>query len=160
MLAKLRKEIIHAIPAIIYFLLTFNFIHFIAGLARQPGDVRYYTTLGVSVFALVVGKVIILVNCFSFINAFPKKPLIYNIIWKLFIYNFFILVVRILEIFSHEAFRFKNIHLALEKILYNLSLPMFWSTEFCLVFIFLGYIIASEFVRVLGKKEVIKLIFG
>ena len=38
-LGRFRREVNGIIPAVIYFLITFNLLHFIAALARQPGDI-------------------------------------------------------------------------------------------------------------------------
>jgi len=159
-LGRFRREVNGIIPAIIYFLITFNLLHFVAALARQPGDIRYYNTLGVSIFALVVGKVVLIVNCFSFINAFPNRPLIYNILWKLFVYNFAIFLFRIVDLLIHLGLKFRNIDEVFQHLYLQLSIPMFWATELGLVVVFFGYLLFSEFVRVLGKEKVMKILFG
>lgn len=156
---KIEAEAIEAIPSFIYFAICFNLIHFIGILSRQPGDIRYYTFIGVMVLALVVAKTIVIANFFPFINAFPNKPLIYNIVWKLFIYNLFLLLVRLLDIFVHMTIH-HGYDSAMAKLVYEISLPMFWASELCVVFVFLGFVTMNEFVRVLGKAKVIKMVFG
>ena len=68
-------------------------------------------------------------------------------------------MIRLLDIFIHLTYKF-GADVAINKLLAEVSLPLFWASEVCIMFIFLGYIIFSEFVRILGKDKVIKIIFG
>lgn len=157
---KLKKEIISAIPAVIYFIIVLNLIHFLGSLARQPGDIKYFSYLTVTIGALIIGKVIVIINCFSFINAYPNKPMIYNIVWKVFIYILSINILCGLHIFIHLMFKLKNLSSAMHQLMLDVELPIFASIELCLILVFLAYIIFSEFVRVLGKEKIMYLMFG
>lgn len=159
-LVKLKEDVIQVIPAVIYFCICFNLIHFNSTLTHKPTDLHYYTYFGVTVASLLVGKIILIVNMFPTINAFPNKPIIYNTIWKLFFYNFVILLVRIVEMLIHYYFLLGGFSESHQATLAEISSPMFWSTELCLVVVFFGYIFFSEFVRVLGKPQVMEMIFG
>lgn len=157
---KLERETISAIPAIIYFLIVLNLIYFLGALARQPGDIRYFSFLEVTIGALIIGKVIVIINCFSFINAYPNKPMIYNIIWKLFIYILSINILCFMHVLIHLSIKNKSLIYAMHKLTFDIELPIFWSTEISLVLVFLAYLMFSEFVRVLGKKKMMHLLFG
>ena len=52
---------------------------------------------GATVAALVVAKVMLLADLLPFVNRFPEKPLIYNVVWKTLIYVLAALVVHYLE---------------------------------------------------------------
>jgi hypothetical protein len=159
-LSKLKQEAINAIPAIIYFVIAFNLIHFSSDLAREPGDIQYFSYFTMTLSALIIGKVLVIVNCFSFINAFPRKPIIYNISWKMLIYMACINLLVVLHILLHAAYRLQSFTAAYQRLLFDLRLPIFWSTEMFLILAFLVYITFSEFVRVLGKGRVHHMLFG
>ena len=155
-----KTEIIRVIPAIIFFAIAFNLINFTEGLIRAPGQPRYYTYLGVTISALVMGKVLLIVDSFPFINAFPNKPLIYNITWKFFIYSFFVLLIRLVENFIDLVYKLKNFSVASQHLQTELQYPIFWSTEMWLLSLFVVYVVATEFIRAIGRKKVIEMLLG
>src|SRR5258708_6797649 len=125
---NLKQEVIDIIPAVIYFCITFNLIFFITGLALKPGEVRYFSYSTVTLGALIVGKVMLIVNHFSFINAFPTKPLIYNIIWKFIIYIICIVLAWIIEELFHLIFEYDNVLTACKRLQSDFLSPEFWAT--------------------------------
>lgn len=148
------------IPAVIFFAITFNLIVLTEKLMirhEQPSFLSYgLATLS----ALIVGKCLIIVNSFPFINAFPKKPLIYNIVWKFFLYGSFILLFRIIDKMTHFYFEHNNPEMIYQKITITLAAPTFWAIQIWLLMLFVAYIVASEFIRVMGKREIMKLLLG
>lgn len=157
---RFMKEVIQVIPAIIYFLIAFHYIYFTTGFMLHHGEHRYFTPFSVTIFALIVGKVILLVNVFPFVNAFPKKPLIYNIVWKFFLYSLCCLVFWLIETTIHLFTKFNSFHVIPSYIQRDIQSPLFLSAELWLSMTFLIFVIASEFIRVLTKEKVIYLLFG
>jgi hypothetical protein len=155
-----KEESIRILPAIIYFMIAFNLIHFTTGLSLKAGDVRYLSYFSVTIAALIVGKVLILVNYLPFINAFPKKPLIYNIIWKFVIYCLFFLLVRLLHIFIHGYFDEGSAALSYQHVVQEFMSPIFWNGQMWLMLVFLVFIVFSELFSALGKEKVKRLLFG
>ena len=92
-----KDEIIHLLPAIIYFAVSFNLFHFAQGLLMRPGDIRYTSYLGATLGAILAGKVIFIAESMPFINLFPDKPIFYNISWKFLVYSIFVLLVQVMD---------------------------------------------------------------
>ncbi|MDR3477433.1 MAG: hypothetical protein P4M14_05310 [Gammaproteobacteria bacterium] len=155
-----KEESIRVLPAIIYFVIAFNLIHFTTSLSLREGDVRYLSYFSVTFAALIVGKVLILVNYLPFINAFPNRPLIYNIIWKFCIYCLFFLLVRLLHIFIHGYFNEGSADLAYQHVAQEFVSPVFWSGQMWLMLVFFVFIVFSELFSALGKEKVKHLLFG
>lgn len=156
----IKEEIRSVIPAIIYFAITFNLIHFATEIMLQPDDVRYSTYLSVTIDAIIMGKVLIIVRAMPFINVFPKQPLIYNIIWKLFIYNIFIIFLRLCEHFLHLLFRHENLSTIWQILYAQITSHLFLSTQIWLFLTLLGFITFNEFGRLLGADKLKKMLFG
>jgi len=154
----IKKETIHIIPAVIYFLIAFNLIYFTGGLMLEPGHTRYFTPLAVTLGALIIGKVIILVNAFSFINMFPQNPLIYNIVWKFFIYMFFVFSLWTIETIAKLTDKYENFSLIFQHFKAELLSPVFLATLSWLALTFLIFVVASEFIRVIGKEKIVHLL--
>ena len=154
----IKEEIIHIIPAVIYFSLAFNLIFFTSGLNEPAGEVRYFSYLSVTFAALIVGKVLIIVNTFPFINAFPKKPLIYNILWKSFLYAIFTLIFWILEELFHLDKKYQNLSHVITQLKHELNSPAFLATILWLLSTLFIFVVFSEFMRVLGKEKIINIL--
>src|SRR5262245_19910631 len=95
----LKKEIIHVMPSIIYFFIVFNIMHFAVGSMLKPYDALYTSFFGIIMGAILIGKVIILIDSTRFIDMFPNKPLIYNIAWNTVIYTAATILLQLVESF-------------------------------------------------------------
>ncbi len=156
----LKEEIVGVIPAVVYFCIVLNLIYFTAGLTLKPGVPRYFSHLAVTLGALVIGKIMLVINSFSFINAFPNKPLIYNILWKFSIYIFCIVLLWLTHNFLHFYFSFHDGFIALSILEMELSSPIFWSSLIWVLITFLCYVIFSDLARKIGYKKMWCIFFG
>ena len=94
--AWLKEEIIEVIPPAIFFFITFHIIAITRALMLEHYDIKVTTAASATIAALVVAKVVLIADMLPFINRFPEKPLIYNTVWKTFIYVLAALLVRYL----------------------------------------------------------------
>ena len=107
-----------------------------------------------------MSKAILIVNALSILNLFSKKPLIYNILWKLLIYTVFILLLQSIDSFIHLVAKHHEIKAALFNIQHEFTSPIFWGTFLWFIMVFSIFIIFSEFTRVIGKDKVKQILFG
>lgn len=156
----MEHEIYTAIPSFIFFLLTFNLLHYSFVLLLSPDRVRFTSYWGATIGALVAAKIIIIVRNLPFIAPFPNKPLVYNISWKLLIYSFFVMFVQILDFVLRRFLHHETGSVVFQQLQVELSNPMFWGTQILIIFVFLIYITFSELGRVLGRKELREIILG
>lgn len=160
MFKKLKEEIISAIPAVVYFCIAFNLIFFLTGLALPPDSIRYFSHLSVTINSLILGKIIILVGMTPFMNAFPDKPLIYNITWKFFIYTLAVLLFWFIDASSHLYYIYRNSSIVRQALASEFFSPLFLSSLLWIMLVFLGFIIAEEFTCAIGKDKVMRMLFG
>ena len=156
----LKKEIITLIPAVIYFAICFNFFHFAQGLMMPPENIHYTSYLGATIGALLAGKIIMIADCLPFFNAFPHKPIIYNITWKFCIYGFFVLLVQMLDYITKDLYLTKNWSIAFSNLVTNIGQPLFWGIQAFVLMFFLFLIIFTEIMRVVGQEKMRKIFFG
>lgn len=156
----IKKEVLLAYPAIIYFLIAFNLIHFTTALARDQNQIPYFTFLEINLGALLMGKILIIANTFSMMKIFYNKPLIYNILWKFFIYVIFIFSTITLDILFHFFSKLKNMNETLQFLSIEITSPVFWSLMLWIILVFLIFVIFTEFTRVIGKLAIKKILFG
>lgn len=157
---KLKHEFLKILPPTIFFFVAFNVISITKSLILRQYGIQFWGFMGAAVGALLVGKVVLLADMLPFVNRFPHKPLIYNILWKTAIYFFAALLVRYLEhlirlMLEHGGFIAAN-DLLFDEIVW----PHFWSVQIWLLVLFLVYTAFRELVRVIGREDVMKMFFG
>jgi hypothetical protein len=156
----LIREFINLIPALIYFIVTFNLIVLTENLMLRQYTNTYISYTLATIGALIAAKALLIINHIPYVNAFPKKPLMYNIVWKIFVFGILVLLIRILEKMLDFYFQFHNFQAAYFKIFHVVKTPTFWSIQIWIFLLFTFYIIASEFIRVIGKDKILKLLLG
>ena len=158
--ALLWKEIRELIPPTIFFFIAFNIIAFTSALnLRQYGislSAFGIATLG----ALVAGKAVLITDKLSFINRFPDKPLIYNVVWKTLIYWLAFILIQYLEHLIHFLFRYGSLSSANRHLFEEVVWPSFWAIQIWLLVLLFVYCGFRELVRVVGRHAVIEMFFG
>ena len=155
-----EHEAISVVPALIYFLLSFNILHFSSVLMLGPGRIEFTSYLGATIGAVFAAKIIIIVRTLPFINLFPHKPMIYNISWKFLVYSFFVLLVQILDFLIRKIHYSKSLTIAFQQLSHELLMSRFWGVQIWVMFLFLIYVVVSEFNRVVGPLALRKMMFG
>ena len=77
--------------------MAFNVITFTKGLMLEEYGIKFSGFITATIGALIVAKVVLIADKIPFINKYPDRPLIYNVVWKTGIYVVVALVVRFLE---------------------------------------------------------------
>lgn len=157
-LKKLAHAIIHAIPAMLFFAVAFNLIVFTESLMLPPGQIQLPTYIAATIGALIIGKLLIIVNAFSFINLYARDSLIKNIAWKFFIYLIFAFILRVIERFVDTwiDYQFNDAYAQLQ---HELVSRVFWAVQLWIIMLLLCYVIATEFAHALGKDQLKTLLF-
>lgn len=155
-----KEEFFRILPAVIYFWIAFSIIYFATGLDLRPGETRALSYPMVCFSALLVGKIIIIVNALPFVNAFPNKPLIYNILWKFFLYCIAVQIVTDLHILVHASYELDSTVAGWDKLKHAFDIRGFWATEIWVCMTFLYYVIFSEFTLLIGRQKVKQMLLG
>lgn len=159
MLTRIKQEIREAIPEIIFFVIGLNLINFTEGLMLKQYDLTYLSVVTVTIGAIIVSKFFIIINLFPFINAFPDKPLIYNIVWKSSVYGILMLFFHVLDHAVRLSMLFGVANIS-DYLIDLLKSPAFWSIQLWLQMLLTIYVIANEFVHAIGRDTVRKLLWG
>ncbi len=156
----IKENFVEALPATIFFFIAFHLIALTEILLLRQYQIPVSTTAVITVSAPILAKAILLADKLPFINRFPNKPLIYNILWKTTIYVLIALVFRYLQtmipmLLKHQSWSVANEHLQREIIW-----PHFWAVQIWVCVLFMFYSIIRELVRTRGKREVLRMFFG
>jgi len=159
-LQKIKHEFLKVLPPTIFFFFAFNIVYITSVLMLRGLGIEVKSLLAATVLALIVGKVILIVDHLPFVNKFPDKPLIYNIIWKTFIYVLAVLLVRYLEHFIPFISEDGGVMAAHRHLVQEVVWPRFLAVQIWFLVLFFFYSVIVELVRVLGKERLIKMFFG
>jgi len=159
-LQKIKHEFFKILSPTVFFFFAFNIVAITNALMLREHGIKAGSILGATILALIVAKVILVVDLMPFVNKFPDKPLIYNIVWKTFIYVLAVLLARYLEHIIPFLRQDGGVIAAHRHLMQEIIWEHFLAVQIWLVVLFLFYSVLFELVRVLGKKRVIKLFFG
>jgi hypothetical protein len=96
-LEKLKHEFLLVLPPVIFFFFAFLLLAITQRLVQRQYGIPLSGFGGAVIGALLVGKVVLIVDSLPFMNKFPGKPLLYNIAWKSGIYFLAAFLVRYIE---------------------------------------------------------------
>lgn len=157
---KLGKELLRILPAFLFFLVAFYLINMIEGLFLKSQGIRSFSFYEVIIAAALVAKILLVINNFPFINAFPNKPLICNVLWKTFLYELSTIVVRfgikmIPKVVATKSF-FQGYHAAVA----SMDIERFIAIQLCYLLLFFTFVCAEEVTLKIGPEKMRKAFFG
>ena len=159
-LVRVKHELGAVIPPAVFFFVAFQLIAFTRALMLLEYGISAYTFVAVTIGALIIAKVVLVVDLVPFVNRFPEKPLIYNVLWKTAIYQVAAFVVRYIEHLIPFVRERGDLALANRELLEKVVWPHFWFIQIWLLVLFFLYCTMRELIRVLGRERVRAMFFG
>ncbi|MCL4502001.1 MAG: hypothetical protein M1438_09105 [Deltaproteobacteria bacterium] len=153
MISRIKHELLEVVSPVLFFFVAFNVITFTKKLMLEQYHIEFSGFISATVGALIVGKVVLIADEIPFINKYPDKPLIYNVVWKTVIYILVAFLVRFLEFLLPLWWKYRDLNVAVERLLAEVIWPhflQFSSGLFCLFFVYVSF---RELARTLGKKN-------
>jgi hypothetical protein len=144
----------------VFFFIVFQLLAFTRALILKEYGIHVSTFFNATIAAMVVGKVVLFADLLPIMNRFPDKPIIYNIVWKTFVYMVAAILVRYVEHLIPLIREYKNLAIANSHLLDEAVWPYFWLVHIWLVVCFLMYCTIRELSRILGHEQLRSLFFG
>lgn len=160
MMERIKHELRELMPPTIFFLITFHIVVLSRALMLREYGVKISAVAGATIGALLVAKVVLIADHLPFINRFPEKPLIYNVAWKTASYWLGATVVHYLEHLVPLWWRAGDLAAANHQLWNEIVWPHFWAVQLWLIVLLFVYCALREFVRVVGRREVMGMFFG
>ena len=158
--SRIEDELVAVIPPTVFFFAAFQLIAFTRALMLREYGISVSAFVTASIAALVVAKVVLIVDLLPFVNRFPDKPLVYNVVWKTLIYLVAALLVRYVEHLIPFVREHGDLVMANRRSLDEVVWPHFWAVQIWLVVLFFVYCALRELIRVLGRDRVLNMFFG
>lgn len=157
---RLKQEFLGVIPTAVFFFIAFQLLALTKVLVLREYEVPIGTFLAATVGALIVAKVVLIVDLLPFVNRFPDKPILYNVLWKTGLYLVAAILVRYVEHLISFVRQYGGIVEANRQLLAEVVWPHFWLVQIWLVVVFLMYCILRELNRVLGRERLRGIFLG
>src|SRR5437762_1780614 len=158
--SKVKEEIAKIVPPAIFFFITLHIVALERALMLKGTGVPVLSSFAVTIAALTLGKAVLIVDAFPFVNRYPDRPLAYNVAWKTTIYVIAAVFVHYLENLYDFWKQTGGVVAGNEKLLAEMVWPHFWATQLLLVVIIFMYCTMRELIRVIGPEKVREMFFG
>ena len=158
--AKIKEEFHALLPPTLFFFVTLHIVALVRVLMLKGTGIELNTSVSVTIAALILGRTVLIADMLPFINRYPDKPLVYNIVWKTSLYVVVSIIIHYLERlidFWREAGGFIA---ANEKLWAEMVWPHFLAIQVLLVMLVLVYCTMRELVRLMGRQKMRQIFFG
>jgi hypothetical protein len=157
---KIKEEFLAMIPPTIFFFVALHIVALVRVLMLKGTGLAPLSTISIGVAALILGKSVLIADMLPFINRFPERPLIYNVVWKTLIYLLMSALIHYLERLYDFARQTGGIVAGNEELLAEMVWPQFWAIQIILLVLIITYCTMHELVRVIGREKVLRIFFG
>lgn len=155
-----KKEIDELIPPTIYFFFGLSLIAIIRGLMLEGTGLPVSSLPQIGLAALIMGKAVLLADMMPFINRYPSKPLIYNVVWKSVIYLFVATGIHYVERLIHFWRQLGSFDAANQALFDEAIWPHIAAVEIIIGILVIAYCTFTELERVLGGDNMRAIFFG
>ena len=161
-LAKFVKhEFLQVLPPTIFFLCAFNIVAFTTNLILEQNEIQGSAHAVATVLALIIGKVVLVVNKLPLLQRFNEKPLLYPILFKTTVFTAIVTVVRLLEYWVPALIKTGDPGSATEFVIEHVIWRYFSVGEIWIFVCFLVYMTAAEVFSLFGfnARQLMKAFF-
>lgn len=145
-----KHEFLQVLPPTIYFLITFNIVALTTAMVLQEFEIQTSAHAVATMLALVVGKVVLVVNKLPVLRWMDGNPLTYPILFKATIYSVFVLIIRLLEYWFPALVETGSAVLATEHLLAETAWRIFAMGQIWIFVLFVVYVTATEVIALFG----------
>lgn len=153
------KEMKLILPPTLYFFVAFNLIAFTTNLLTRNYWFHFASFMVATGLALIVGKVVLVVDKTRIIDRFRGAPLIQPILYKTVFYTVVVFAVRVIERFVHFTLDGDGFSAAFEAAALDFSWRRFAAVQIWIFTCFLLYCTATELSALVGEGQMARLFF-
>lgn len=157
-MSKVKHEFMKVLPPTVFFFVILHIVALIRSLMIKGSGVDLPVSASVLIASLILGKSVLVADMLPFINRFPNKPLIWNVIWKTLMYALVALIVHYLERLYDFWKEAPNLMEANSLLWASMNWPRFWAVQILLITLIFMYCVIAELARVIGKDR-LKVMF-
>ena len=147
-IARLKEELRKGLITAVFFSIGFVVIMVHNRLLTEGTRFKPQSFVMALVGGLIAGKVLVSVDMLPFVDAFPGKPMIYNIGWKSSLYVAAAVVFLYTDPFVKHLVKGAGLYASHSQAWHELMLPRTWATMIWVVVLMLIFVTMKEMSRV------------
>lgn len=155
-----KKTVSEILPAFLFFLVMFHVVLFTRMLTLKEFGIAPHASAVAVIGALLVAKVIFIADKLAFLNLYPRRPLIWNVLLKTVVFGVLIFLFLYVEEIFRQRHRYGSFVSGYAHLGKDVVWPIFWTEEIWLTVLLFFYCAAVELFRVVGVGKVRKLFFS
>lgn len=159
-IGRLVKELLHVLPAFIFFLIMFYILVVTKALTLREYGITPHGSAVAIVGALIVAKVILIADKLPFLNLYPKKPLAWNVALKTIAFGMITFVFLFVEETIRAAHKYGGFSAGYEHLKADIIWPALWVREIWLTVLLVFYCSGIELARIIGFERIREIFFG
>jgi hypothetical protein len=157
---RVKDECRKIIVTAVFFALGFCIILIHNRLLTEGSGFQTVSFARALIGGLIAAKVLLSVDMLPFFDAFPNKPIVYNIGWKTSLYAAGALVFLYTEPFLKGLVKGAGRSVSHAEAWRELMLPRTWATMIWLVVLLLVFVTIKEMSRVIGRDQLKHMFLG
>jgi hypothetical protein len=157
---KAREELLALIPPSLFFFIALHIVVLIKNLMLEGTGVVTTTSISIALAAIILGKAVLVADLLPFINRYPQKPLVYNVVWKTSIYFIISMLIHYIEIIFELWRKNTDPLVSINEYFSNIVWAHFLALQILLAVLIFMYCTTRELVRVIGPVKVWHIFFG
>ncbi|HEN8704596.1 hypothetical protein [Pseudomonas sp. CFA] len=157
---KIKHECLKVLPPTVFFFVILHIVALIRTLMIKGSGVELPVSASVLIAALILGKSVLVADMLPFINRFPDKPLIWNVVWKTLMYAMVALIVHYLERLYEYWKEAEGLLDANAMLWASINWPRFWAVQILLMTLIFMYCVIAELARVIGRERLKRMFIG
>ena len=159
-LTFLKHEFLEMLPPTVFFFIVFHILAFVRTLMAKQYGITLSSSTAATIGALIVGKSILIVDALPFYDWFSQKRLIYNVVWRIFLYVIIVLLFQFLEELIPFISKYGTISTASEHLIEEIKWPRFWATHIILIVFIAFYNVATAVIGAIGRTKFLEIFFS
>jgi hypothetical protein len=161
---KIFKRVLHLLkeifPAFVFFLAMFQMLLVTKAIALKQYGITFDISTASVIGALIVAKTVLIADRIPFLNIYPRRPLIWNVVLKTIVFGLIASAFLIIESLIRESRQLGDFSAAWRQFISETSWLSFWAKEAWINILILFYCTAIEFGRVIGSDRAREIFFG
>ena len=146
----IKHEFFQVLPPTIYFLATFNIVVLTTAMVLKEFEVHISGHAAATMLALVVAKVVLVVDKIKYVRRFDGRPLAYPVFFKAFIYSLVVFLFRLLEHWIPGLFETGTVAGATQHLLDGVIWRFFFMAQIWIFVLFVVYFTFAALIGVFG----------
>jgi len=154
-----KKEFLHVAPVFIFFFIAFNILNLTEGLILKKAGVLI-TWVDVTIAAALIAKVLLVLDHLPIMEFVPKRPLVFRIMWKTFLYWIITFIIRQCMQYIHYLRNSKDLSIAWDEYQVHLDFNLIIAVQSWCLMLMILFVTAQELVTVIHPKRMREIFFS